>query len=283
MGGSGGGGSGKTTYRYASYIEGQHATFLNDIAAYKSAVIDDSPFDGYEPIAIETAFFGAGLTLSSYDALFELYGEHMSGMDIDTLWTEIFSDTVNSVEVDNLVAAESALLDDDLESNVLPRFQTGMRDTNSIISSSYIVGKSLIEETKVRSLAKLDAELRYRLIPVAEARWKTQLQWHQQAVTIYAELLKFYIAARMDTDEANYSIAAKNALWPFTVLDFERAALGALQGAYSLKSDLAGGGLSTGAKAISGALAGAAMGASIGGPIGAGVGGVLGAVGGLIS
>ena len=77
--------------------------------------------------------------------------------------------------------------------------------------------------------------------------------------------MKLYFSAKTDIDEVNYAMAAKNILWPFTVLDFERAALGALQGATNSKTDVAG--ASTASRVLSGALSGAAMGAMVGGQI----------------
>ena len=81
-------------------------------------------------------------------------------------------------------------------------------------------------------------------------------------IGVYAEIMKFYFSAKIDVNEINYSMAAKDKLWPFTVLDFERASLGALQGAMSSKTDVAG--ASTASKVIGGALTGAAMGVMIG-------------------
>jgi len=79
-------------------------------------------------------------------------------------------------------------------------------------------------------------------------------------------------------------MAAKDKLWPFTVMEYERAALGALQGATTATSDVAG--TSKVQKAISGALSGASVGASIGSAvpgIGTGIGAVAGGVLGLAS
>ena len=111
-------------------------------------------------------------------------------------------------------------------------------------------------------IEKFRAQLKYNLIPVAQARWSTHLEWNKGVVGVYAEIMKFYFAAKTDVDEINYAMAAKDVLWPFTILDFERAAIGALQGATNTKTDVAG--ASTTARVLSGALTGAAMGAMIG-------------------
>uniref|UniRef100_A0A6M3JCF6 Uncharacterized protein n=1 Tax=viral metagenome TaxID=1070528 RepID=A0A6M3JCF6_9ZZZZ len=263
MGGSsGGGGDTQTTVRYAPYVEAQHSTFLSLVASSRDTALVSSPFAGYTDIVVDAAFFGTGYLISSFPSLYDMYGKFMAGLDIDTLWTQIFEDTVNSPEVDALILAESSLMDDDIDTNSIPRLQVGMRDVNAVMGSSYIVGRAIIEDAKVKALAKYSADLRYRLIPIASARWSTHLEWNKGMVGVYAELMKLYFSAKIDVDEANYSMASKNKLWPFTVLDFERAALGALQGAINSKTDVAG--ASTASKVIGGALSGAAMGAMVG-------------------
>lgn len=253
---------GTTIVRYAGYIESQHKAFLSLIASYRNDVIDDSPFSGYVDVEVENAFFGLGYTISSFPSLYDMYGKFMAGLDIDSLWDQIFEDTVNSSLVGNLVTAQADLLDDEITTTSLPRMQEGMRDINSVIASSFVIGKAIIEDGREKTLAKLDAELKYKLIPVAESRWQTHLQWNQQVVSIYSEIMKFYFAAKHDVNEDNYSFAAKDKLWPFTVLEFERAALGALQGATNTRSDAAG--TSTTARVLAGALSGASMGAMVG-------------------
>ena len=285
MGGSSGSGSGKTEIRYAPYIEGYHSDFLATARARRVLAIDASPYSTYTDIEVDDAFFGAGYTISSFPSLYDMYGKFMAGLDIEVLWDQSFEDTVNSSVVNDLVAAESALMDDDIETTVLPRAQTGYRDLNAVMGSSFVIGKAIIEDARVKSLAKYDAELRYRLIPVAQSRWEAHLQWNQQVVSIYAELMKFYYSAKTDVDEINYAMASKNLLWCFTVLDYERACLGALQGATNQKTDVAG--ASTAKRALSGAMSGAAMGAMVGSKaahpvagtaIGAIVGGIAGAM-----
>jgi hypothetical protein len=245
-------------------FEAAYAEYVASFSA-QTIVEDSSPFKDYIDIDVDSAFFGAGYLISSFPSLYDMYGKFMAGLDIDALWTQIFEDTVNSSQVSELVSAEAALMDDEIETTSLPRLQTGMRDINAVIGSSFVIGKALIEDAKVKSLAKFSADLKYRLISVAANRWSTHLDWNKGVVGVYAEIMKFYFSAKSDIDEVNYAMAAKNKLWPFTVLDFERAALGALQGATNSKTDVAG--ASTASKMIGGALTGAAMGAMVGGSI----------------
>jgi hypothetical protein len=267
----GGGGSSTPSYtwsevRFAPYIESQHQTFLATVASNRNIAIADNPFTGYTDIEVDDAFFGTGYTISSFPSLYDMYGKFMAGLDVDALYTQTYNDCVNGAAVNSLISAEAALMDDDIDTNAIPRLQTGMRDINAVMGSSYVVGRAIIEDARVKALAKYDAQLRYNMIPVASSRWSAHLDWNKQVIAVYAEVMKFYYSAKTDINEQNYSFAAKETLWPFTVLDFERAALGALQGATNSKQDVAG--ASTASKVLSGALSGAAMGAMIGSQIG---------------
>ena len=260
-------GSSKTTtnthIRYAPYIEDRHSNFLSTVYSERTtAIAAGSPFADYTDIEVDDAFFGIGYIISSFPSLYDMYGKFMAGLDIDALYDQMFEATVNSPEVDNLVSAEAALMEDDIDTNALPRLQTGMRDINSIMSSTFIVGKALLEDSRVKLTEKFRAQLKYDLIPVAQTRWSTHLEWNKGVVGVYAEIMKFYFSSKTDVDEINYAMAAKDVLWPFTILDFERAAIGALQGATNTKTDVAG--ASTTPRVLSGALSGAAMGAMVG-------------------
>ena len=288
MGGSPSSSSQKTTIRYAPYVETAHKEFLTIMAAKRDAAINDSPFSGYVDVDVDVAFFGVGYTLSMFPALHDTFGKFMAGLDIDVLYTQMFADTTDSAIVRTNVMAERDLLDDDIESNILPRFETGMRDINSVMSTSFVTGRAMIEDARVKSISKFSADLKYRLIPVAVERWKAHLDWNKIVVSTYAEIIKFYFSAKMDIDEVNYSMLAKDKLWPFTILEYNRAALGALQGATNTKTAV--GGASTASKAISGALSGAASGAMMGSAIpgvgtllGAGIGAIMGGAAGGMS
>ncbi len=272
---------------YESGQPGGVASGVVDRANLSGRIItSDSPYLSYVNIITEAAFFGTGNLISAFPSLYDMYGKFMAGLDIDALFGQVFEDTVNSPEVANLVSAEAALLDDDIENNVLPRFMAGKRDIGSVNSSAFLTGKAMIEDARVKSISKFSAGLKYGLIPVAADRWGRHLEWNKATVMMYAEIMKLYFSAKMDIEDFNYSMAAKHDLWPFTVLDYERAALGALQGATTMTKDVAG---SSGARgAISGALSGAAGGAMIGSAVpgigtvtGAIVGGVLGLAGSL--
>ncbi len=276
MGGSGGGGSGdsETTVRYAPYVEDHHSTFLDLVATHRDANIDISPFDGFSEIDYADSFFGAGFTISSFPSLYDMFGKFMAGLDVEVLFTQILDESINNTAIDNRVSAHAGELSDDIVENANPRFVTGMRDINAVMSSSFIVGKAMIESARVKALSVYDAKLRHAMLPIAAQRWISHLEWNKSVVSLYADIMKLYFSAAMDLTNHNYELAVKDALWPFTILEYNRAAIGALQGAHTTTTDAAG--ASTAQKAIGGAMVGASAGYMVGGPWGAAIGGAIG-------
>lgn len=230
-GGGDGGGDTVTTIRYAPYIEEVHSSFLVIVSDYRDAVINESPYAYHETFEIAPAFFGTGYWLTDFPSLYDMYGKFMAGLDIEVLFDQSFEDTTNGNIVDELISAQADVLTDDLENDTFPRYEAGMRDINSVISGSFVIGKAQLESKRLKELNHFGAELRYRMIPVAVDRWKTHLEWNKQVVATYADILKFFVTGQMQVENHNYAIRAKDLLWPFTVLDFQRASLGALQGA----------------------------------------------------
>jgi hypothetical protein len=272
--------SGETTIRYAPYIESRHTAFLGAVASQRSSATSRNPYNGYSEVSVDAGFFGSGYSLSSFPSLYDMYGKFMAGLNIEAIWAELFEDTVNNAQIGTLVAAESSLLRDELNSNILPEFETGMRDIGAVNSSSFVIGKALLEDTRQKMLAKFSAELRYKLLPLVNDRYDIHLKWNSGVIASYMDVIKHYFTIKQSIHEMNYTMLDRGARWPLEMLDYERAALGALQGAMKQTGDA--GGPSTGSKVLGGALSGAAAGASFGGPFGAAIGGVMGGLAGLL-
>lgn len=280
MGSSGGGGGGSgdstNTVRYAPYIEAHHTTFLNVSEAAGITARESNPYGSYSDINFDIAFFGAGQTIANFSSLFGLHKSLLINLDTEALWVAILGNTQNNSAITDAVTAQAALIDDEIDTTVVPRFQAGMRDINSVISSSFVIGKSLIEDGRNKKVAEFAADLKYKMIPVAASRWAMRLEWNKAVVSNYLQILNFAVNTQFGEDDRNFDFAAREALWPFTVLDYERANLGALQGAISGKSSVAG--ASQTQRTIGGVMSGAAMGAQLSGgtPIGAVAGGLFG-------
>lgn len=276
-----GGGSTSGRLEYAKYIEKRHEKFLDIVIARRDAAIDDSPYENITDVACDDGFFGTGFTLASFPSLYDMYGKFMAGLDVEVLYNQIYSDLMEGPVTHSLVSAEAAFLEDEIESDVLPRYSVGMRDINAVVSSTFLIGKALLEETRVKAIAKYSAGLQYALLPIAAQRWQAHLEWNRGVITTYGEIMKLYFSAKMDVTNHNQENLVKDRLWPFTILDFERAALAAMQGGRPSGSEA---GTSQIAKSISGAMGGASMGGMIAGasqgavtgPVGAGIGAVLG-------
>lgn len=286
MGGgkSGGGGDSETTIRFAPYVEDEHRAFLSLISSNVTTALSDSPYSGHESFSyrVHQGIVGAGYTLASFPSLYDIYGKFMAGLDVEALYNQTLEDLVDNSVINDLVSAESDRLSDELEETALPRYEVGHRDINSVMSSSFVIGKGMMESARVKTVSRFSAELRYKLLPLVNDKWKAHLDWNTNVTRMYTEIIKFYIAATMDVENHDYELNAKRVLWPFTVLDYERAALGALTGAKDVQKDVAG--ASSGQKVLGGAASGAAAGWMISGgnPIGAGIGAVLGGAFGLL-
>ncbi|MBT9168543.1 MAG: hypothetical protein DDT19_01890 [Syntrophomonadaceae bacterium] len=209
----------------------------------------------------------------------------MAGLDVRALYSDIQRETLDGPVTSALVSAEAALLTDDLEANVIPAFLTGMRNINSVMNSTFVTGKALLYDSRNKNVAKFSAQLRYGLIPVAVDRWKSQLNWNASVVAVYDQIIKSYYEIKKGSEYANLEVAAKNRLWPFGILEYERAVVGALNGAAATSNPAEPSTLSRG---ISGLASGAATGAMIGSVIpgvgtgvGAAIGGIIGLAGGL--
>ena len=115
------------------------------------------------------------------------------------------------------------------------------------------------------------------------------IRWTQIIKFIVDEKAEFYLdvkrgeievfpgdIAKMDVEDFNYSLLAKDKLWPFTVLEYMRLAISTLQGGGN--RTMSGSEPSTEQKAIGGALSGAAAGgmATGGNPYGIAAGAVIG-------
>lgn len=240
--GGGNSSSGSSATRYAPYLESIHQDFLTSLRTdvdmlYHNTPRWTSPYSNHVFAEVEDAFFGAGYTIASFPSLYDMYGKFMAGLDIEALYGQIFEDTVNSPQINNLVAAEGALIDDEININSIPRLETGMRDINSVMSSTFITSKALIEEARTKSISKFSADLKYRMIPLAQDRWAKHLDWNRNIVALYGDIMKLYYASKTEVNESDYSFAARDLLWPFTVYEYERAAIGTLQGAVTTKTN----------------------------------------------
>lgn len=278
------GGSGDqkvTTYMHqAQFIEDAHQVLIWAIGNEMDDDLTFPPFQWFVPVDIDSAVLGVGFALSSFPSLYDMYGKFMAGLDVDALFDQIFLQTTSGPLITNLVAEQATELADDIEVNALPRYEAGMRDINAVMSSSFVIGRSNIEVGRIKALSKFDAELRYKMIPVAGERWRGHLDWNKAVIEIYAQIIKLYVSGKIDIAEQWAEIDLKQRLWDYTIIDNLRLAIGATSGGHRTSTDALGGKPTQTQKAIGGAMTGAAIGTEINAGWGTAIGAVVGAAAG---
>jgi len=250
----------KKVIKYSPYLELFHLNFILNMIARVKATVDDSPFTDYDTLIAEDAFFGSGFTIQNFPALYDIYGKFLAGLDIDTLHSQLTESSVNAPCVRFAAAAESFLLSTDISTNVSPRLNTGSDNILSVLSGYFQEAENIVNDVKNLCINKFKKQMKYSMLSVANSRWAIHLSWNKGVVDYYSSLMELFFAVKIDAEDRNLSMAAKNVLWPFTVLDYEKAGLGALQGARTTIAKEGAAGSSSAAKVISGvaAFAGAA-------------------------
>lgn len=286
---SGGGGGcdyePESIVKYAPYVEEKHKSFLNTAYLHRSRLIDDSPYNELTKVEIESAFFSVGYVLSDFPALYEMFGKNMAGLNIEELWDDSLEDTLLSDIITALSNAEAEILDDDIETKILPELSLAMWNANAVTTSTFVIAKANVEKARTLTMGNFNNNLRYTLLPDVQNLWNQKLNWKRSLIEQYARIMKLYYLNKLNVNKFNYGMSIENKLWPFIVLDWERSALGALQGARSSTSGFKKDGASDLESALGGALGGAGVGAqvgmAVGGPVGAAWGAGIGAIFGI--
>ncbi len=287
----GGGGSSSGAVDYPAYMKTQHETWLGEMATLITDGQLGNPYSGviaYSP-ANDIATINTALNTLSTD---------VSGITDSPLWDSYITQAKTTLEAtvfdDATIAAASsahnAVLDDVFLTDTLPRFQTGMRDINAVMSSTFVIGQAIIEGFKARDLALFDSKLRlhaqevkynmissavteqFNLLQLKISYRKSSTEIIVDSTRINAVLNKEALSDQLDIDFNEYN-------WGLTLYQNGANMLGAISGsAVSTKNGHRSG--STLGGALSGAASGAMIGSAIPGGtlIGAAIGGIAGAL-----
>jgi hypothetical protein len=257
---SGGKGSSTQTIRYAPYLESAHGAYLNHSGSDSPVfsftdvfndAVETSPYEGFIPFDIRESFFGhtrdnLGLTLENFPPLWDMFGKFMAGLDVHDLWGQGYEDVVRGPEIEAAVTAHSASMQNDIDTNIMPKFLAGMRDINAVQSTAFIIGKAMIQDSHVREVNKVSAEIRLRALDNSVQIWSKHLEWSANVAKTYQEFFKFYYSLKTDITTYNYEIDAKDKTWKVNLFDSARAMIGALNGAQAGgKTEKGGGVIST--------------------------------------
>jgi hypothetical protein len=185
----------------------------------------------------------------------------------------IDAEVIDSTYVTNDIASFAAVLDDQIETVVLPKFQAGLRDVNAVCSSAFMIGEAILWGMRDRDVAKYGTDLRTKLaIQRADAVYQLTKQIMNMDISIadlYRTLLHYKveiermgIAAQKEEHDASMAIDVAYEKWNFDVYTYAANLLGAI-GAGTYLPNVSDSGPSTTQSAIGGALAGAALGMSV--------------------
>jgi len=305
MGSGGGGSSGKTDF--PDYMKEYHGKMLNNsgadtfaisvVDALNSAASGNSPYFSYisNQMTAEKMFFATGKAISdvAYAKPFDLLAALANFNFVNSVTDkQVLASTDDYIA--DLLAAQTTTMDDEIEIGILPKMHANARDIGMVMSSAYAISEVLIQDSKLKALAKtrLDVEtLAMQRMELALKFTISESQFKQLVVTTTADLTKYYHAIKAEADDTNAEWVAKDLLWDLKLFQYAANPLGAISGS-ALSVD--GGKGSKAAAAVAGTMGGAAMGAmgaaalgatwgSAGGFIGIGVGAVAGLAYGLLS
>ncbi len=330
MGGSsGGGGGGSGVVDYPAYMTTFHEGVLGagamgaeTMTAAMAAAYGASPWAGavaYDPAA----------DIIDYEAAVTDFAAILAGIDDVVDWTAFYTQAGASIDIGDItdtanvngitealivadVDAFADNLDDEITTKVLPRFQSGMRDINAVVSSAFVIGEAVIEGFRDREVAKHGSELRlsarhknadiglenerlhlevekfnvFKEIDLVKARVMAadqmlrlmlqRISFEDGYTKTFIEASRIKIVANKEEIDAGLIMSQKDALWDLEVFQHGANLLASIgSGVAGTKGNEP----SQMQSVLGGAMSGAAAGAMVSGgnPYGIAIGAVLGA------
>lgn len=290
---------------YPDYIQDMHQLWLDGVVAGTAAesggvalaianARSSNPFTsltGYNPA---TDVSSMATAVATFQSLVTAMDPHA---DYDTYHNAAVAQIDSVISPDSYilarVQAHAAALDTELNSRVIPRFEAGMRDINAVHTSTFIIGKAIIELDRDDKVDKFMADMRFQadakrgdLIQNAAAEMVRmhlqKLEFGRVIMAITIDRLRLSIAANSDYKTEIKAIAADQARWPLEIYKYGANMLAAISGGTSSSVPMDGNKTARIiGSGLSGAIAGATIGASFGGS-GAGYGAILGGIAGAL-
>jgi len=276
-GGGGGGGAGVVDYPahmktwHSMALDGSGVdTLTSSMTDMMNIAFGADPYTGESAYDPDTELTSMLASVSDLDTLVALLS---SGNTLDTVIADVLSDT----RIDDAVDEYSLDLGDRLTSEVLPRFESGMRDINAVVSSAFVVGRGIIEASQTRQVAKYSADLHMKAFGDDALRLiALKLEYQKSLTHIAVEANRIKIVAKKEETDMNLDIDESAATWDLNVFQHGANLLASIGGGTYIPNEKKKSALSS---ALGGALSGAAAGYMVSGgnPMGAAIGGALGA------
>jgi hypothetical protein len=119
--------------------------------------------------------------------------------------------------------------DEELNNQTIPEYKLKMRELNAVGCSSFVIGQAQLERNRVKLLEEVSADTKFSMLNEGQNKYVVELNQNQAVVKNHAVFMKLYYATAAQETDANYTFVARDTLWPFEVLDFERAVLGTMR------------------------------------------------------
>jgi hypothetical protein len=268
MGKSGGGGS-SGSVQWPAYFQSWHEDILTAANTIASTAYAANPF--ITSIAFDPATYVASMLATPAALITKVDAAMLAGTDYHDAAVAANSAVTDHIyTAADLAAAEAAynaIIDAEYVNSTLPKFQRGMQDINSVISSSFTTGAALIASEIVRKKAQFSADLRLQT-----EKDKANLISHAadiivnhkqslfavsvQATQAQTEAYRIAIVARKEQVDANLKIAENDAKWNIDIISEFSHILAAGQGGIGASTPKA--------SPLQSALGGMASAASIG-------------------
>lgn len=223
------------TMRHDPVVESYHQIFLQQVWTESYTALAANPYAActFED-DVQEAFLGLGYTISNFASLYDMFGKFLAGFDVEAIW-EILSPT----EIGAFIAEQVERLDLVIDTKILPTFQLEMRTANAVMTSSFVLGKSLVEDKRLKQRSEIALEASASLFKVSDDKMQKVMNWNLTVIKSYAKTMRDFFSTKMTTDDARYGLLVKNLLWPFEVLDYQRKAVAAFHpvSAQSIKTE----------------------------------------------
>ncbi len=138
---------------------------IDDAVAVGDATLSDAVADSFAfdlgdadgsglPISVSSES-APTISVSNMTAIGAIANEIASVSDINHAdISDVSYSSISPADLDDFVDSVAAEIDDNIDANVLPRFEAGMRDINAVVSSAFPIGRAIIEAFRDRDVAK---------------------------------------------------------------------------------------------------------------------------------
>jgi len=279
------------------YIVAVHEDWLRNTADVASQSITDSlnnafsnnPWESKAAYNPATKISAMEAELGSLDTAIGAFNPLTSYQSYVAALSTLFdSDVFDDTYINADIAAFQDILNDQIETIVLPKMQAGLRDVNAVNSSAFMIAEAIIWGMSTRDTAKYGSELRQKLNVqradmigrAADTLLQATIAKHElhKALLHYTiEVNRIGIVALKEQTDVDRSIDVDEQKWDLEVFQYGANLLAAVSSGTAIPGSTGTSSPSQIQSSIGGALAGASAGYAIsnswqGAAIGAAIG-----------